>query len=151
MSNYMFSNLCGCVYSQGNLIYTPDGDSLISPVGNRVTVFNLRSSTSVTLPFELDKDIRTIALSPDGVLLVAVDVDGRCLLCNLPQRTVLARFNFKVRPRIWHSLPRRPPPCRRLATEAQRSGPALCAGTARAIPLPIHLTPRTTHRRKCGT
>eukprot|EP01051_Picozoa_sp_SAG22_P039470 SAG22_NODE_20796_length_262_cov_1.276074_2_plen_23_part_01 len=23
MTSYVFSNLCGCVYSQGNLIYTP--------------------------------------------------------------------------------------------------------------------------------
>ena len=36
----------------GNVTFTPDGNSLISPVGNRVTVFNLASSTSVTLPFE---------------------------------------------------------------------------------------------------
>ena len=34
------------------MTFTPDGNSLISPVGNRVTVFNLASSTSVTLPFE---------------------------------------------------------------------------------------------------
>jgi periodic tryptophan protein 2 len=36
-----FSNLCGTVYRQGNLLFTPDGNSLISPVGNRVTVFDL--------------------------------------------------------------------------------------------------------------
>jgi hypothetical protein len=36
-----FSNLCGTVYSGGNLIFTPDGNSLLSPVGNRVTVFDL--------------------------------------------------------------------------------------------------------------
>eukprot|EP01050_Picozoa_sp_SAG11_P037295 SAG11_NODE_14639_length_605_cov_0.709486_1_plen_75_part_01 len=27
--------------------------------------------------------------------MLSVDVDGRGLLCNLPQRTVLARINFK--------------------------------------------------------
>jgi periodic tryptophan protein 2 len=41
----------------GNVTFTPDGDSLISPVGNRVTVFNLASSTSVTLPFEHVKGV----------------------------------------------------------------------------------------------
>jgi periodic tryptophan protein 2 len=40
------------VLRAGNVAFTPDGNSLISPVGNRVTVFNLASSTSVTLPFE---------------------------------------------------------------------------------------------------
>ncbi|KAJ1465693.1 hypothetical protein T484DRAFT_1757232, partial [Baffinella frigidus] len=120
--NFEFSNLCGTVYSEGNLIFSPDGGpppaprtpntlllfsplpltltypchhplltpyrppppltphlsnppepgscrallageatllthcrapgSLLSPVGNRVTVFDLENSKSVTLPFE---------------------------------------------------------------------------------------------------
>lgn len=29
------------MYCQGNLLYSPDGTHLFSPVGNRVTVFNL--------------------------------------------------------------------------------------------------------------
>lgn len=36
-----FSNLLGTVYCQGNLLFSPDGTHLFSPVGNRVTVFNL--------------------------------------------------------------------------------------------------------------
>jgi hypothetical protein len=36
-----FSNLLGTVYGRGNLVFTPDGNSLLSPVGNRVSVFNL--------------------------------------------------------------------------------------------------------------
>ncbi len=36
-----FSNLLGAVYCKGNLVFTPEGDSLLSPVGNRVSVFNL--------------------------------------------------------------------------------------------------------------
>ena len=83
MSNFIFSNLCGSVYSRGpcsapsaslaaalaltslpaiagNVVFTPDGNSLISPVGNRVTVFNLASSTSVTLPFEHVKGARSL-------------------------------------------------------------------------------------------
>lgn len=36
-----FSNLLGTVYSQGNLLFSPDGTCLFSPVGNRVTVFDL--------------------------------------------------------------------------------------------------------------
>lgn len=37
-----FSNLLGTVYRCGNLNFTCDGNSLISPVGNRVTVFDLK-------------------------------------------------------------------------------------------------------------
>jgi hypothetical protein len=36
-----FSNLLGTVYRKGNLLFTPDGTCLLSPVGNRVTVFDL--------------------------------------------------------------------------------------------------------------
>ncbi len=27
--NYTFSNLCGTVYKGGNLVFTPDGDSIL--------------------------------------------------------------------------------------------------------------------------
>ena len=36
-----FSNLLGTVYRKGNLLFTPDGTCLLSPVGNRITVFDL--------------------------------------------------------------------------------------------------------------
>lgn len=41
LTSQQFSNLLGTVYSQGNLLFSPDGTHLFSPVGNRVTVFNL--------------------------------------------------------------------------------------------------------------
>ena len=41
LSGEQFSNLLGTVYCKGNLIFTPDGTCLLSPVGNRVTVFDL--------------------------------------------------------------------------------------------------------------
>lgn len=40
-TDFKFSNLLGTVYCQGNLLFSPDGTHLYSPVGNRVTVFNL--------------------------------------------------------------------------------------------------------------
>lgn len=39
---YKFSTLCGCVYRKGNLLFSRDGDSVYSPVGNRITQFDLR-------------------------------------------------------------------------------------------------------------
>ena len=38
---YQFQHLCGSVYSQGNVVFTPDGNSVLSPVGNRITQFDL--------------------------------------------------------------------------------------------------------------
>lgn len=42
-----FSNLCGTVYKCGNIVFTPDGNGLLSPVGNRITHFNLTRCAGV--------------------------------------------------------------------------------------------------------
>jgi hypothetical protein len=36
-----FANLCGTVHKGGNILFTPDGNAVLSAVGNRVTVFDL--------------------------------------------------------------------------------------------------------------
>eukprot|EP00051_Salpingoeca_urceolata_P015317 m.198012 g.198012 ORF g.198012 m.198012 type:complete len:909 (+) comp18362_c0_seq2:64-2790(+) len=94
--SYQFSNLCGTVYKKGNVVFTADGNSVISPVGNRVSVFDLVRNKSYTLPFENVKDITRLCLSPNGVLLISVDEDGKALLINLRRRALLSRFNFKA-------------------------------------------------------
>lgn len=93
--DFKFSNLCGTVYKQGNLVFTPDGNSILSPVGNRISVFDLVNNKSLTLPFENRKNISRIALSPNGILLLSIDEDGRAILCNFVRRIILHRFNFK--------------------------------------------------------
>ncbi|EIN08367.1 WD repeat protein [Punctularia strigosozonata HHB-11173 SS5] len=93
-SNYKFSNLCGTVYRQGNIVFTSCGNSILSPVGNRVSVFDLVNNKSRTLPFENRKNISAIALSPDSNVLVSVDEDGRALLVNFKRGVVLHHFNF---------------------------------------------------------
>ncbi|KAG0301506.1 hypothetical protein BGZ98_008287 [Dissophora globulifera] len=94
-SDFKFSNLCGTVYKQGNLIFTPDGNSVLSPVGNRLTVFDLVNNKATTFPFENRKNIARIALSPSSSLLISVDEDGRALLVNYNRQVVLHHFNFK--------------------------------------------------------
>ncbi|KAF8171499.1 WD40-repeat-containing domain protein [Pholiota molesta] len=93
-ANYKFSNICGTVYRQGNILFTRDGNSLYSPVGNRVSVFDLVNNKSFTFPFENRKNIAVIALSPDGNVLISVDEDGRALLVNARKGVVLHHFNF---------------------------------------------------------
>jgi periodic tryptophan protein 2 len=91
--NFQFSNVCGTVYRQGNIIFTSDGNSLLSPVGNRVSVFDLvkcvslhslqhtnltsarASNKSHTFAFENRKNVATIALNPNGTVLISID-DG---------------------------------------------------------------------------
>ncbi|KDQ23439.1 hypothetical protein PLEOSDRAFT_1114438 [Pleurotus ostreatus PC15] len=93
-ANYKFSNICGTVYRQGNVLFTPDGNSILSPVGNRVSVFDLVNNKSFTFPFENRKNIAAIALSPDANVLLSVDQDGRALLVNFRRGVVLHHFNF---------------------------------------------------------
>ncbi|KIX98572.1 uncharacterized protein Z520_05873 [Fonsecaea multimorphosa CBS 102226] len=94
-TEFKFSNLLGTVYRQGNLVFTPDGNSLLSPVGNRVTVFNLTKNTSYTFPFAHRKNITHLDLSPDGSLLLTIDEDGRAILSIFPRRVAIYHFSFK--------------------------------------------------------
>ncbi|KNC50531.1 periodic tryptophan protein 2 [Thecamonas trahens ATCC 50062] len=92
---YQFQNLCGSVYRSGDVVFTPDGNTVLSPVGNRVTRFDLLTNTSSTLAFEARSDISKMAVSADGVLLMVVDVEGYGSLINLKRGAVLHRINFK--------------------------------------------------------
>ncbi|ERS95626.1 hypothetical protein HMPREF1624_08142 [Sporothrix schenckii ATCC 58251] len=94
-TEFKFSNLLGTVYCKGNLLYSPDGTRLYSPVGNRVTVFNLVDNTSYTLPFAHRTNIARLGITPRGNLLLTVDEDGQAILTNLPRRVVLYHFSFR--------------------------------------------------------
>ena len=40
-ADFQVSNVCGTVYKGGNVVFLPDGNTLCSPVGNRVAVYDL--------------------------------------------------------------------------------------------------------------
>ncbi|KAJ9090356.1 U3 snoRNP protein [Entomophthora muscae] len=96
-SDFKFSNLCGTVFKQGNVLFTPDGNTLISPVGNRVTLFDLVQNRSMTLPVETSTNIVFMALSPNGSLLFAADEEGQGFLVHIARKFILHRFNFQGR------------------------------------------------------
>ncbi|MCJ1312547.1 hypothetical protein MMC25_006221 [Agyrium rufum] len=96
-TDFHFSNLLGTVYCKGNILYTPDGSCLLSPVGNRITVFDLINNKSHTLPFAHRQNIAQIALAPKGNLLLSVDESGQSILSNLQRRVALYHFSFKSR------------------------------------------------------
>lgn len=93
--NYRFSNLCGTVYRDGNLLFTPDGNTVLSPVGNRVSVLDLVNHKCSTLPFENRRNIAQLCLSPNGSTLISVDERGGALLINFYRRVLLCEFQFK--------------------------------------------------------
>lgn len=95
-SSFKFSNLCGTVYQGGNVVFSADGNTIYSPVGNRLSIFDLVRNTSTTLPFETRKPIARIALSPTNhAIILVADEDGRALLINTLRRSLLAHMNFK--------------------------------------------------------
>ncbi|SMY26770.1 unnamed protein product [Zymoseptoria tritici ST99CH_1A5] len=94
-TEFKFSNLLGTVYRKGNLVYTDDGTCLLSPVGNRVTVFDLVNNKSHTLPFAHRQNISRIALHPKGQLLLTVDETGHAILSHFQRRIVLYHFSLK--------------------------------------------------------
>ncbi|PGH12413.1 hypothetical protein AJ80_06720 [Polytolypa hystricis UAMH7299] len=94
-TDFKFSNLLGTVYRKGNLLFTPDGTCLLSPVGNQVSVFDLVHNKSYTLPFAHRKNIARIDLSPKGNLLLSIDEDGKAILTNFLRRISIHHFSFK--------------------------------------------------------
>jgi periodic tryptophan protein 2 len=87
--------LLGTVYRKGNLVFTEDGNSLLSPVGNRVTVFDLVNNKSHTLPFAHRTNISRIALHPKGQLLLTIDEQGHAILSHYLRRVVLYHFSLR--------------------------------------------------------
>lgn len=92
--NFRFQNLVGAPYRGGNALVI-NNTELISPVGNRVSVIDLIKSQTSTLPVQSSSNICRIAASPDGVFLLTVDENNRCLFINLRRRVVLHRISFK--------------------------------------------------------
>ncbi|RCK66116.1 Periodic tryptophan protein 2 [Candida viswanathii] len=96
-SDFKFSNLLGTVYREGNLVFTEDGMRLLSPVGNRVSCFDLIKSQSFTFSYQHRKNVNNIALNKQNTLMISIDDDGRAILVNFVSRVVLHHFNFKSR------------------------------------------------------
>lgn len=94
-SDFKFSNLLGTVYREGNVLFSPDGTNLLSPVGNRISVFDLVNNKTFTFAYEHRHNITAFALNNQGTLLISVDSTGRAILVNYKARTVLHHFTFK--------------------------------------------------------
>ncbi|XP_071547868.1 periodic tryptophan protein 2 homolog [Panulirus ornatus] len=92
--SYKFSNLMGTVYRRGDIIFSQDGNTVICPVGNKITLYDLRRNKAHTLPIEAHFNYTSLALSPSGVILIAADEDGEVHFINVNFRCVLYRKRF---------------------------------------------------------
>lgn len=93
--SYKFNNLLGAVYKKGNLLFSSNGDSVISPVANRINIFDLKNNKTVTLPIESRFNYTALDLSPNGCVLLAVNEEGEAHLISLISQTVVHKYRFK--------------------------------------------------------
>ncbi|XP_068210032.1 periodic tryptophan protein 2 homolog [Palaemon carinicauda] len=92
--SYKFSNLIGTVYRKGNIIFSADGNSVLCPVGNKTSIYDLRNNRSLTLPVEARFNYTTLALSPNGLILIAAEEDGEVHIINLNFKNIIYRRRF---------------------------------------------------------
>lgn len=92
--SYGFANLCGASFGTGNVAFTPNGNSLAVPCGNRLTLHDLRYNQVQTLPFETICNARHIVFSPRDPILIVIDDEGCALVVNAVKNVVLSRPRF---------------------------------------------------------
>ena len=93
--DYKFSNILGNPYTSGNILFAKDGEWLLSPVGHRVALYDLKSGHSSTFDFETIDPVHKISISPCSSLLIVVDAKGRSLVFNMKYRFVTTFITFK--------------------------------------------------------
>ncbi|KAL8755709.1 MAG: hypothetical protein Q9199_003452 [Rusavskia elegans] len=57
---------------------------------------SFKVNSSYTLSLSHRRNVSHLAISPDGLLLLSVDEDGRAILTHLPRRLALYHFSFKA-------------------------------------------------------
>ncbi|XP_071445521.1 periodic tryptophan protein 2 homolog [Hetaerina americana] len=92
--SFKFSNLLGTLYRKGDLLFSPDGNSVISPVGNRISFFDVKNNKSYTLPVESRYNYTTLCISPNGCTLIAINEEGEADLISLVSKSVLHKHRF---------------------------------------------------------
>lgn len=94
MNTFKLRHQCGKVYYRGNLEYSQDGNSLLTIIGNRVSIHNLANQTSRTVRAQGRSDLSIIAMSYDQQVLLQVDEEGYGQLVLLKNDTILSYLNF---------------------------------------------------------
>ncbi|CAI4230503.1 unnamed protein product [Auanema sp. JU1783] len=92
-TNFKFSNIVGSVYRNGTLLFSKDGNTVISPVGNKISVFDLKNNVSQTLSVELKHSIVSMALSDKGTHLTVATEHGEVYFINLLSDIILHTFH----------------------------------------------------------
>ncbi|KAJ0179133.1 hypothetical protein K1T71_004845 [Dendrolimus kikuchii] len=93
--HYKFHNLFGTVYRKGDILFSNDGNCVISPVGNKITVYNLKHNKSNTLSFESNFNYTAVDIAPNGTTLLAINEKGEAQMISLITCAVVHRYKFR--------------------------------------------------------
>jgi periodic tryptophan protein 2 len=91
---FKLSNILGSIYHRGTLEFSPDGNSLLSPVGNKVVSYDLKNNRSEALPIEAEYNIIHLSYSPNGRLFLAATEKLQLYLISQVSGAVLHRKQF---------------------------------------------------------
>ncbi|KAH1025703.1 periodic tryptophan protein 2 homolog isoform X1 [Dendroctonus ponderosae] len=89
-----FQNLLGTVHREGGLLFSPDGNCLISTVGNRITIFDLKKNKSNTLPVESRYNYVALDINANGSALLAINEEGEAHIISLISFSIVHRHRF---------------------------------------------------------
>ncbi|KAL7673205.1 hypothetical protein ACOME3_008073 [Neoechinorhynchus agilis] len=89
-----YANLLGSVYSQGNTVFNRSSSLILSPVGNRVASFDLKSNRVQTSPFQSKRNILCVDISTDDKLLAVCDEGNDLAICLTATNRVLVQHHF---------------------------------------------------------
>jgi periodic tryptophan protein 2 len=81
--DYKLNNVLGSVYNSGSICFTPDGNGLLSPVGNKIVQYDLRNNRSFAFGFEATHNFDQLSVSPNGSLLLATSEKNHLYMCSL--------------------------------------------------------------------
>lgn len=92
--NYNFANTLGSVYHRGDLVFDHSSNVLYSPIGNRISVYDINNARSKALPLQVDYNIAHLALSPNGRLLITSTEKNQVHITSLQTGRVIYRKDF---------------------------------------------------------
>ena len=91
---FKLSNILGSIYHKGTLEFSPDGNCLLSPVGNKVVCYDLQNNRSAALAIEAEYNIVHLSFSPNGRLVLAATEKSQLYLTSQVSGAVLHRKQF---------------------------------------------------------
>lgn len=88
-------NILGTLYTGGSIVFHATQSKVYAPLANRVKCIDLKNNNTAVLTLEANRDIKLLALNPQGSILVVCDTRNNLIIYNLLAEFVIGRLGFK--------------------------------------------------------